>query len=40
VPLIGGRSFDDHDTATGEPVVLISRPIRRIDPLEALKVES
>jgi predicted lysophospholipase L1 biosynthesis ABC-type transport system permease subunit len=29
VPLIAGRSFDDHDTATGEPVVLISRTLAR-----------
>ena len=61
VPLRAGRSFDDHDTAAGEPVVLISQtlarrfrtvadavgrtivmaalPIRRIDPIEALKTE-
>jgi putative ABC transport system permease protein len=29
VPLIAGRSFDDHDTAAGEPVVLISRTLAR-----------
>jgi putative ABC transport system permease protein len=29
VPLIAGRSFDDHDTATGDPVVLISRTLAR-----------
>ena len=27
VPLIAGRSFDDHDTARSEPVVLISRTL-------------
>ena len=27
VPLIAGRSFDDHDTAAAEPVVLISRTL-------------
>jgi putative ABC transport system permease protein len=27
VPLIAGRSFDDHDTAAGESVVLISRTL-------------
>jgi len=27
LPLIAGRSFDDHDTASGEPVVLISRTL-------------
>ena len=29
VPLIAGRSFDDHDGADGEPVVLISRTLAR-----------
>jgi putative ABC transport system permease protein len=29
VPLIAGRLFDDHDTAAGEPVVLISRTLAR-----------
>jgi predicted permease len=29
VPLIAGRSFDDHDTAAGERVVLISRTLAR-----------
>jgi putative ABC transport system permease protein len=29
VPLIAGRSFDDHDTAAAEPVVLISRTLAR-----------
>ena len=27
VPLIAGRTFDDHDNASGEPVVLISRTL-------------
>ena len=27
LPLIAGRLFDDHDTAAGEPVVLISRTL-------------
>jgi len=29
VPLIAGRSFDDHDNASGEPVVLVSRTLAR-----------
>ena len=29
VPLIAGRSFDEHDHATGEPVILISRALAR-----------
>ena len=29
VPLIAGRSFDEHDTASGEPVILISRTLAR-----------
>jgi predicted permease len=29
VPLIAGRSLDDHDNATGEPVVLVSRTLAR-----------
>ena len=29
LPLIAGRSFDDHDAAGGEPVVLISRALAR-----------
>lgn len=29
VPLIAGRSFDDHDAAAGAPVVLISRTLAR-----------
>jgi predicted permease len=29
VPLIAGRSFDEHDNAVGEPVILISRTLAR-----------
>jgi putative ABC transport system permease protein len=29
LPLIAGRSFDEHDTASAEPVVLISRTLAR-----------
>jgi hypothetical protein len=29
VPLIAGRSFDDHDDASGAPVVLVSRTLAR-----------
>ena len=29
LPLIAGRSFDEHDTATAEPVVLVSRTLAR-----------
>jgi predicted permease len=29
VPLIAGRSFDEHDAAFGEPVILISRTLAR-----------
>jgi putative ABC transport system permease protein len=29
VPLIAGRSFDEHDTASAEPVVLVSRTLAR-----------
>jgi len=39
LPLIEGRSFDDHDTAPGASV-LAALPIRRIDPIEALKLET